>query len=319
MSDKRRLDRATRLALARDSLDGLSVGDALGEAYFASARHLDELAAGHTPAAPWPWTDDTEMASSIVAELADLDPSGAIDQDRLARAFAGRCQPERGYGPGAVILLQRIRDGADWRTESRAMFGGRGSLGNGGAMRVAPLGAYFADDPAAAAREAARTAEVTHLHLEGIAGAVAVAVAAAYAAGGRLAGRRPEPLELLDTAFAAVPDSAVRDGIGRARRLLGCQVAEAAAELGNGAQIIAPDTVPFTLWAAATYLHDYPAGIVACVTARGDTDTTAAIVGGIVAGHTGVEGERDDVTGVPMPWLAARERLPSWLPLPPND
>jgi len=317
MSDKRRLDRATRLTLARDSLDGLSVGDALGRAYFASARHLDDLAAEHTPATPWPWTDDTEMASSIVAELADLDPSGAIDQDRLARAFAGRCQPERGYGPGAVILLQRIRDGADWRTESQAMFGGQGSLGNGGAMRVAPLGAYFADDPAVAAREAARTAEVTHLHIEGIAGAVAVAVAAAYAAGGRLAGRRPEALELLNAVFAAVPDSAVRDGIGRARGLLGCQVAEAAAELGNGAQIIAPDTVPFTLWAAATYLHDYPAGIVACVTARGDTDTTAAIVGGIVAGHTGVEGERDDVTGIPMPWLAARERLPSWLPLPP--
>jgi ADP-ribosylglycohydrolase len=41
------------------------------------------------------------------------------------------------------------------------------------------------------------------------------------------------------------------------------------------------------------------------VEAGGDADTTSAIVGGIVAAHTG----RD---GIPPEWLAAREPLPSW-------
>ncbi|WP_210408401.1 ADP-ribosylglycohydrolase family protein, partial [Allokutzneria sp. NRRL B-24872] len=82
----------------------------------------------------------------------------------------------------AVVTLRRIREGEPWRTVAGEAFGGQGSRGNGAAMRVAPLGAHFADDPARAAMEAALSAEVTHPHPEGVAGAVAVALAAAHAA-----------------------------------------------------------------------------------------------------------------------------------------
>jgi len=37
---------------------------------------------------------------------------------------------------------------------------------------------------------------------------------------------------------------------------------QSAYELGNGAQVIAPDTVPFALWVAATHLDDYRAYLV---------------------------------------------------------
>jgi ADP-ribosylglycohydrolase len=47
-------------------------------------------------------------------------------------------------------------------------FGGNGSFGNGAAMRVAPLGAYFAADPDRAAAEARLQAEITHSHVEGM-------------------------------------------------------------------------------------------------------------------------------------------------------
>ena len=60
-----------RLALARDSLAGLSVGDALGAQFFVPGRHPGDLAAGRLPPPPWPWTDDTEMACSVLAALAD--------------------------------------------------------------------------------------------------------------------------------------------------------------------------------------------------------------------------------------------------------
>ncbi len=55
-------------------------------------------------------------------------------------------------------------------------------MGNGGAMRVAPLGAYFAfaDEPVIVG-EAERSAAVTHGHPEGKAGAVAIALATAWA------------------------------------------------------------------------------------------------------------------------------------------
>src|SRR5262249_27065484 len=131
----------TTFELCDDSLDGLSVGDALGAQFFVPGTSLADLVDGTAPAGSWPWTDDTEMACVLVAELHE---PGPIDQDRLARAFADRFEPYRGYGGGAVVILRQIRDGAPWREVASAAFGGQGSMGNGAAMRVAPLGALHA-------------------------------------------------------------------------------------------------------------------------------------------------------------------------------
>ncbi|MFD0969571.1 ADP-ribosylglycohydrolase family protein [Plantactinospora endophytica] len=305
------LHEPARLDLCHDSLHGLSVGDALGAQFFMVGRSLTELAAGRPPAGPWEWTDDTHMACSVAAELGGY---GDIGQDRLAVAFAERCDPYRGYGAGAVVILHRIRDGVPWRDAAREAFGGEGSCGNGAAMRVAPVGAYHADRPRHAAEQAIRSAEVTHAHPEGIAGAILVAVAAAYAGQARLTGVRPPASAFLDRLEPYLVDGQVRRGVERARRLLAGRavtVEEAAYELGNGSRVTAQDTVPFALWVAATHLDDYPKAITACVAAGGDVDTTGAIVGGVVATYTGL-GDRPDVTGVPAAWLAAREPLPSW-------
>ena len=295
--------------LCRESLDGLSVGDALGAQFFVPGTSFDDLVAGHPPHPPWPWTDDTEMACSIVAEL---HPDHAIDQDRLATAFAQRYEPYRGYGAGSIVLLRQLRDGVSWRNAAPASFHGQGSMGNGAAMRVAPLGAFHAGDTRTAALEAIRSAEITHAHPEAILGAAAIAVAAAEAGEARLSSEHPHPATLLDAVLDIIVPSQVRTGIERARQLLGASVAEAGYELGNGARALAQHTVPFTLWTAATYLHDYPSAIIACVEAGGDVDTTAAIVGGIVASFTGI-----GQPGVPHEWLAAREPLPDFPPVTP--
>ncbi|MDG4818618.1 ADP-ribosylglycohydrolase family protein [Micromonospora sp. WMMD956] len=296
----------TRAALARDSLHGLSVGDALGSQFFVPGRRPADLAAGRLPPTPWQWTDDTEMACSVVAELTG---AGEIDRDRLALAFAHRCEPYRGYGTGAVTILRLIRTGTPWPVAAASAFDGQGSCGNGAAMRVGPLGAWFADSTRQAAAQARASAEVTHAHPEGIAGAVAVAVAAALATRARLDGDRPPPSRLLAAVAAALDPGEVHQGVRRAAGLLGRPLAVAVDALGNGSRVTAQDTVPFTLWVAATHLDDYPAAIRACVEAGGDVDTTAAIVGAVVAAHTGVGAPG----GVPADWLAAREPLPDWI------
>lgn len=297
----------TRLALARDALAGLSVGDALGAQFFVPGNTPADLAAGRLPAPPWPWTDDTEMACSVVHALAG---AGKIDRDALALDFAERCEPYRGYGPGAVTILRLIRTGTPWPVAAASAFDGQGSCGNGAAMRVAPLGAYFADSTSRAAAQARASAEVTHAHPEGIAGAVAVAVAAALAARARLDGHRPDPGRLLAGVAAALdPAGEVHRGVRRAADLRDRSLAEAVHVLGNGSRVTAQDTVPFTLWVAARHLADYPAAIRACVAAGGDVDTTAAITGGVVAAYTGLA----TPGGVPADWLAAREPLPAWL------
>jgi len=297
-----------RLALARDSLAGLSTGDALGAQFFLSGPAPEQLTEATLPPAPWEWTDDTEMACSVVAELA---ASGSIDRDRLALAFAERCAAQRGYGPGAMLILRLIRTGTPWPVAAASAFDGQGSCGNGAAMRVGPLGAYFADSTARAAAQARASAEVTHAHSEGIAGAVAVAVAAALAARARLDGHRPAPDRLLAGIAAAIdPGTEVHRCVQRAIGLLGRPLPRVVAALGNGSRVTAQDTVAFTLWVAATYLDDYPAAIRVCVQAGGDVDTTAAIAGAVVAAYTGV----GTPGGVPEAWLAAREPLPTWLP-----
>ncbi|MFE7508851.1 ADP-ribosylglycohydrolase family protein [Promicromonospora sp. NPDC057488] len=301
-------DLDSRIALCADSLTGLSVGDALGAQYFVPVNDpATLLGRGVMPDGEWPWTDDTDMACTVAAELVE---HGAIEQDRIARAFAERCDPYRGYGAGAVQVLHQIRDGVPWQRATVAAFP-TGSYGNGAAMRVAPLGAYFAGDLDRAAEQAIRASEVTHAHAEGIAGGVVVAVATAFVAGAAINGIRPEPKEVLDSVEPYLLPGATAKGIALARELLGASVEEAAWRLGNGARVSAQDTVPFCLWAAATRLTDYPAAVKACIEAGGDVDTTAAIVGGIVGAYTGV-GEADGVVGVPEAWLGHREALPGW-------
>jgi ADP-ribosylglycohydrolase len=277
------------------SLTGLSVGDAFGDQFFLlTNRGLDPLT--DTPPGPWEWSDDTEMACSIVDVLAR---HGHIDQDILASSFAGHMNTARRYGGGALELLEKVNAGTPWRTASREGFGGNGSYGNGAAMRVAPLGAYFAGDPTRAADQAVASAEVTHAHPEGIAGAIAVAVAAAHLAG-------PGPHDLYGTVLDHLAPGYVRRGIERARPLRGTSTKQAAATLGNGSRITAQDTVPFTLWVVENHLNDYEQALRACVHAGGDMDTTAAIVGGIITAHHGR-------APIPGHWHAAREPLPTWL------
>ncbi|MCO6004101.1 ADP-ribosylglycohydrolase family protein [Actinoallomurus purpureus] len=285
---------APRRALA--SLTGLSVGDAFGDQFFPLAgRGLDPWTA--TPPGPWAWSDDTEMACSVVATLIR---HGRVDQDALAASFAARMDVGRRYGAGTLELLEKVRDGVPWRTASVEGFGGNGSYGNGAAMRAAPLGAFFAGDLRRAAGEAAASAEVTHAHPEGVAGAVAVAVAAAHVA----TPAEPQRPDLFDAALDHLAPGHVRRGVEAARELGGVTVEQAAARLGNGSRITAPDTVPFTLWLAARYLDDYETAVRACAVAGGDIDTTAAIVGGIVEARAG---------GAPDLWRRRREPLPDWL------
>ena len=232
---------------------------------------------------------------------------GSVDQDELARVFARRFRidPCRGYGPGAIRQLSAITQGGDWRRESRVLFSGMGSFGNGSAMRVTPVGAYFVTDGYATVAEQARqSAEVTHAHPDGIAGGIAIAVAAAYAWEHR--DRKAETAVrhgLFDAVLAHTPSGDLRKGIEHAAVVdMELSPRAAAQLLGNGTKVTCPDTVPFCLWSAARNLNDYPLAIWETVQVGGDIDTTAAIVGGVVALAVGV-------AGIPPEWLDQREPL----------
>jgi ADP-ribosylglycohydrolase len=203
-------------------------------------------------------------------------------------------------------LLDWIHRGVHWSEAARRLFGGAGSLGNGSAMRVAPVGGYFAEDIDAVIEHAARSAQVTHAHPEATAGAIAAAVAGATAWNLREVRPVPRGREFLDLIRPRVPDSEVREKLRHARDLVeGASIQLAVSALGNGSRISAPDTVPFALWCAAQHLDNYEEALWLTVSGLGDRDTTCAIVGGIVALCTGVD-------GIPAAWRTAREPLPGW-------
>ncbi|MYS80102.1 ADP-ribosylglycohydrolase family protein [Embleya scabrispora] len=301
--------RTRRVANAARALHGLALGDAFGEQWFSykGAEATQRQARRIAPEAElWYWTDDTAMALSVLRVLHLCDD---VDQDALAAHFAASytADPHRGYGPSMHGVLRAIHEGESWREVTRRQFEGQGSWGNGAAMRVAPLGAWHADeDLSYVAAEAERSAETTHAHPEATAGAVAVAIAAALATRGRDE-PAPDPVEFLTEVAEHTPESDVAAGIRTASRLRAdSSVRNAVSVLGNGTRISAPDTVPFALWTAAHHLDTLADALWETARGMGDVDTTCAITAGVVASRTGLADIHDS-------WLTAREPIPGWV------
>lgn len=297
---------------ARISLEGLNIGDCFGETFFVGfagfkekASSIEELIAKRELAiTEWFWTDDSNMAFSIYNTLKIF---GEIDQYYLSQSFADRYEVGREYGPSMHGQLQKLRQGANWETVSSSVFEGQGSWGNGSAMRVSPIGAYFADDLKKVIEEAEKSAVVTHKHEEAIIGAVAVAVATALAWKFKQENILPTRQEFIEAILPYLAKSEVRKGISLAQNINDSTSTIHTAEmLGCGYQVSCPDTVPFCLYCAGEYLDDYEEALWQTVSALGDRDTTCAIVGGIVVMYSGLE-------SIPKTWSEKREAIPTWV------
>lgn len=187
---------------ARRSLLGLQVGDSIGN--MSTLYYLHDIL-NVLKQVPFQgqlrWSDDTEEAVVLYEHVIHHPYWGSghavIEQDRLAQEFADRFMRDPsgdkfGYGPRTRDLFRRIHRTENnmpehWSFVSKEV----NSFGNGSAMRVAPLGPlmgiYQKDmdyDMLFLPRVkelAYQQAEVTHAHIEGIAGSVAVALASTTA------------------------------------------------------------------------------------------------------------------------------------------
>lgn len=295
-------DHEARLNRARVSLEGLSVGDGFGECFFTSDAIITErLRDRIIPPRPWIVTDDTMMALSIMRSLRI---HGRIEQEWLARQFSSEYarDPNRGYGGMAQQILRVINEGISWKAVSKSVFNGQGSCGNGGAMRAAPIGAYFADDHLEVIRQAKMSAEITHAHPDGQCGAIAVALAAAWMVTRAHAGIQAG-YALIEFVLENIPQTETYHALRKALSVpLTIDPRRAAGLLGNGSRVVSWDTVPFCLWCAAQHRGNYSDTLWTTVAGLGDRDTTCAIVGGIVALSL-------DEMGIPGAWIDSREAI----------
>lgn len=274
-----------RIKYAKRALDGIALGDCFGQTFFmfddeAARQRIKDRAILKEP---WHFTDDTVMAIGIYRIL---EKYGEINQDELAKIFAGNyiLDWHRGYGGTAHTILRSIAEGKDWREAASEVFDKMGSMGNGAAMRAAPVGAYFADDLDKVLCDARVSAEVTHAHIEGIAGAMAIAAASALLLNKKLGCYFGEGKTFLRDVADMLPESDTKYKILTAVSLKReSSIDFVVSVLGNGMKLTAQDTVPFCLWCAAYFYRSIEEALWTAVSALGDRDTICAIVGGMVS------------------------------------
>ncbi len=307
-------DALTRRALG--VLLGQACGDALGVPYEFGALPLGERAAmvggGLGGYAPGEWSDDTQMAlciARVAATGADLTSDEALDDvATLFEEWFADDPPDVGAQTRAVLGLARDlpgRPATRLREASRRVHQRTGrSAGNGALMRTAVVALTALDDRTRVAAAAASVAALTHhdpLAAESCvlwSEAVRVAVTTGELhvdAGLDLvpAGRRAVWRVRLDEALdPATPPARFRPN-GFTVTALQAAVSAIRSARGEG-----DDAVPLT------------AALQAAVRIGDDTDTVAAIAGGLL-------GAAASVDGIPPEWADAVHGWPG--PRAPRD
>ncbi|XP_062961735.1 ADP-ribosylhydrolase ARH3 isoform X2 [Cynocephalus volans] len=181
---------ARSLSRFRGCLAGALLGDCVGAIYEAHdtvsltsvLRHVQSLqpdpgSPGSARTEALYYTDDTAMARTLVQSLLAKE---AFDEVDMAHRFAQEYKkdPDRGYGAGVVTVFKKLLSPKcrDVYEPARAQFNGKGSYGNGGAMRVA--GISLAYSSVQDVQKFARlSAQLTHASSLGYNGAILQALA----------------------------------------------------------------------------------------------------------------------------------------------
>ncbi len=220
------------------------------------------------------YTDDGQMTLAMAEHLAD---NPTIVSNDLMRRFVDVYESWRGYGRGARVLIEAFRDNAEYEFMAEHLFPG-GSLGNGAAMRSAPIGLRFVGDVKRIWQEAKESAWPTHRHELGIEGAQLIAVATSIAA----SKSSINPLMLAESLLPLCSTVVFRNRLERLREV---KVDGDIEQFGNG--IEAHESVVTALACFALYPQSYQEALATALWQGGDTDTLAAMTGALVGAHVG--------------------------------
>lgn len=271
-----------KLFLASESVLGTSMGDAFGESFFGEESLMKTYIHQRIlPESALDFTDDTIMS---IAVFNSLKKWGRIDQDFLAEEFTKNYYLDinRGYGPSMHQYFRAVKDGENWKEVSYSKFEGQGSMGNGGAMRAAAIGAFFYDDVEKLKENAELSCEVTHANREAIEGTKAIALAAAFSVQEASGMITLDYQEFIRKIQNELMDSDMKSKLNTALYLEGNPSIELLVKaLGNGVKMTAQDTVPLVIWMLSRYRMNFEECLWNTVAALGDRDTTCAMAGGV--------------------------------------
>jgi len=274
------------------SLLGTAVGDALGLPYegmsrervraFGEIRHRFLLGRGM-------FSDDTEHTLMLAAAM----HSHRDDLKVFQRNFAWKLRwwllgLPAGVGLSTAKAILRL-----WIGFPPSKSGVR-SAGNGAAMRSAIVGVFWADDDAKRREFALAACRVTHTDPRAEESAILVAEAAALAA------NRIPTVEVLNHLRSLVTSEIMKEQFEVLEQTLSenNSVSEFATRMGCGYGVsgFAPHTVAVALFAWLRHRDDFETAVRSVIECGGDTDTVAAITGGICGAEIGE-------AGIPHEWI----------------
>ena len=261
---------------------GHLVGDALGVPYeFQSPPAVVEW--GHDGTwrqPPGTWSDDGALMLALLHSLVD-DAPNLDDQARRAldwyRHSAYAPGPRFDVGRATAAALERYERGVPAKQAGGA---NEGDNGNGSLMRILPVGLlFFQATDAQLVELASEASSVTHGHPR------SRACCAVYTLMVRDAvlGNRPNIHGALARARLAFPDE------------LRAELATIQGWRERSGSGYVVDTL-WSAWEAFDHSSSYEEAVVRAVRYGNDTDTTAAVAGGLAGAWYGIE-------SVPPPWL----------------
>lgn len=281
---------------------GTAAGDALGAPYEFEPPRGPELPvemAGGGPWEPGEWTDDTAMAVAI-AEVAatGADLRDAAAQDAIVARWHEWSLGAKDVGIQTRSVLTTVaRDGAltaaNARAVSAALHASTGrTAGNGSLMRTAPVAIAFLDDEDAMVQAARAISELTHFDRDAADGAVLWCCAIRHAV----------LTAELDARIGLRHINSARRDLW-AQRLDEAEASRPADFANNGWVVVALQAA----WSAIVSTdcggpEHLRRGLDAAVRCGYDTDTVAAIAGGLLGAAYGA-------SAVPTQW---RAQLHGW-------
>ncbi len=295
----------------RDQYSGCLIGQCLGDALgfvvegfspAACKRYVEDYiktenvgAFGHFPFPFGQYSDDSQLARELLisyTECKKFDPKNYAE--RLKRIFIE--SKVVGFGFSTRQAALKLAEGISWEDSGTPS----PSAGNGSAMRAAPIGLIFFDNPKALIQAAQDQGRITHKDPRSSAGAIAISGAVALV----LQEKRINQEYFISTLahWAGTVEPGFASEIKKLLQWLSLPPEEAIAFISKAGvdkeyidddewQGISAFVISSVLWSLYAFLSspdDYLETICTAIQAGGDTDTTAAMAGAISGAYLGI-------------------------------
>jgi len=246
------------------------------------------------------YTDDSEMMRGVIESICAN--KGEFNGSDMAETFVRNFDHTRGYGPGTISVLMKIKDGEPWDEPAKEAFYGEGSLGNGAAMRICPVGLLYHSNQKKLIEITDKISMITHSHPLGRQGAILQACAVAIAV--ESDPRNFEPYDFIEQ-LRTLPQKlspVYRKKLEKIETYLNSPPPTDKIVKELGVNVTAPDSVPIAIYNFLNNPSNFYEVLHSSISCGGDTDTIACMSGAISGAFLGIR-------EIPKNWIDIVEDL----------